>query len=213
MIDAGELFLTEEFDAPPEYDLQDLASGTVRLPCANRRPIDPGFPLTWLEYPKGRGAPYERTGMVLSCAPPPKSVWVQPADPRPGEGPAVVVVNVTAEECAQAERHVGGARDFLSTEGWQRPLTLPRAFVRVDRATEGRFTVRKLHADPACASPPPFVFGAGVIRGRSRRVQACYVFRGKYLHPASVRPLYGRRRQAPDLCGACLRKMPKIRDI
>ncbi len=212
MIDADELFLTETFDAPPEYDLQDLESGEIRLPVASRRPIDPGFPLTWREYPKG-GAPYERTGMVLSCAPPAKSVWVQPADPRPGEGAAVVVMNVTSDDCAQAERHVGGARDFLSTDGWQRPATLPRAFVRVDRATEGRFTVRNLHSDPACTSPPVFVFGAGVVRGRARRVPTCYVFRGRYLHPASVRPLYGRRRRAPDLCGACLRRMPNIRNI
>jgi hypothetical protein len=213
VIDAEDLFLTEEFTVSPTYDVRDTAGGRLVLPAADRSPIQAGFDLTWREYPK-RGPAYTRKGLVVSCAPLTRSVWVQPDEPLPGEGPAVVVRNVTSDECAGAERRVGVLADYMSTEGWQRPRTLPRAVVRTDRAADGRSVLRVLHADPGCPSPPARVFGSGVVRGRARSVDTCYVFRRHYLHPWSIRPAYGRRgqRKVVTACMVCLKtSLPKVK--
>lgn len=209
MIDAEDLFLTEEFTAAPAYDVRATARGQIVLPAVTRSPIEAGFDLTWREYPR-RGPAYTRTGLVVSCAPLARSVWVQPDEPRPGEGPAVVVRNVTSDECANAQRRVGVLADYMSTEGWQRPRTLPRAVVRADRAVKGGSVLRVLHADPQCPSPPAWVFGDGVVRGRPRRVDTCYVFRRHFLHPWSIRPAYGRQgqRKPATVCMVCLKASP-----
>ncbi len=208
MIDAEGLFLVEEFSDDVEYDVHEGADGVIALPAADRKPSDAGFFLSWREYPLD-GPPYRRTGVVVALAPRARSVWVRPDDPRPGEGYAVVVDNVTKDDCADAHRRVGVPADYLSTEGWQHPSTLTRALVRVDRLLFGDDVQvrRHLHVDPACPWPSGFMADR-VTRGRARRVQTCYVFQDR-LHPASVRPpdRKGRRvigRVSP--CGKCLKE-------
>ncbi len=194
MIDAADLFLVEEFPAE-EQPRPAVPAGMAGA-------------LVWREYPQ-HGRWYWRTGVVIALAPADRSVWVLPTDPRPGEGRFVVVCNVTEQRRHAAERRVGVGNDYLSTEQWQRPhALLPRAVIRLDRREDGRdwLPSRLLHADRRCPHPGnPF---GEVKRGRARRVESCYVFRG-HLHPLSRRPVDpGRRRQDnpyAQVCGVCLK--------
>lgn len=196
MTGTDEFFLTEVFeeeqvrvDTPPRE--RPVVPDRVRL-----RPIDAGFVLTWREIPDA-GRAYRRRGMVVALAPRMRSVWVQPDDPREGEGLAVVVDNVTAEKWAGAERRLGVPADLLSTAAWQMPpQDLPRATLRQDRISyhDGPVSVHPpaLHAAPGCPAPARVaqMFGATMFEaGPDLQVEGCYVVSG-YLHPLSVRPTY-----------------------
>lgn len=200
-----EFLLAEDFDAVHEYDVH----GDVVLPVnGKRRPIDPGYTLTWMETPADGGIPYERTGLVLCTAPTEKTVWVVPDERRDGEGYAVVVCDVVSDNAANAVRAVGGPGDHLSTEAWQRPQTLPRALLRVDRSTEAgdTSTATRLHANPQCPLPSPMGRQERIERGVPTPVESCFVYR-RWLHPLSVRPTIPRGASGdvyvPE-CGGCL---------
>jgi hypothetical protein len=182
-------FLVEEY-CPPGPVERDIHGDDLALPVRDRRPVDPGFVLSWREYPP-KGAPVVRRGIVLGLAPPAKSVWVVPDDPRAGDGYAVLVREVTADNAADAVRRVGGSGDFMSSARWQAPRQLPRAWLRTDvvEPADGRevWPVTHLHARADCTAPTPWV-GVRVRRGEPVAVDGCYVFDG-FLHPASVRPV------------------------
>lgn len=203
----AEFFLVQEYDQPREYDLH----GEYALPARDRRPIDPGFVLTWREHPADGGPAYERRGMVWSPAQPAKSVWVIPDDPRPGEGYAVLVREVTADNAAGAARRVGGSGDFASTAEWQAPRSLPRAVLRTDVVVTGdsRRPTAYLHSRADCPEPGPAPYiGIAVERGEPVELPDCYVF-GQHLHPASTLPRNPAGQMGYDPyarpCGRCLR--------
>lgn len=183
--------IVEDLEAPTP---PDAGTQVPVLPGGKRRPIDPGYILTWKEFardvsPLDREGHTVRTGMVLAPAPRPGTVWAVPDQEAPGEGYAVIVGQVTADSADNAIRVVGSVGDHRSTDGWQRPRTLPRAVLRVDRYTilgGGDYHVALLHADPACQHMPPFE-GEDVFRGVPEPVEECYVFAGR-LHPWSRRP-------------------------
>jgi hypothetical protein len=202
-------FLVEEY-CPPGPVERDIHGDDLALPVRDRRPIDPGFVLSWREYPP-KGAPVVRRGIVLGLAPPAKSVWVVPDDPRAGDGYAVLVREVTADNAADAVRRVGGFGDFMSSARWQAPRQLPRAWLRTDvvEPADGReaWPVTHLHARADCTAPTPWV-GVQVRRGEPVAVDGCYVFDG-FLHPASTRPVRPdakTTRHDPYVapCGMCL---------
>jgi hypothetical protein len=199
--DVDGFFLTEVFPAePPPRERRRLLPG-IRL-----RPIDAGYILRWREIPPDGQGPYWRTGVVVAPAPRPRSVWVQPDDQRAGEGWAVVVDNVSAEECADAERRLGVPGDLLSTRGWQSPRTLRRAVLRADWERYGDVVRvhRYLHAAPGCAYPSVSFMADGCGRGPETPVEECYVTHG-YLHPVSVRPVDPDRRDSyVEPCPGCL---------
>lgn len=192
-----------------EYDRHDTPAGEITLPVRSRRPVDPGFVLSWTEY-QANEVIGRRRGMVLARAPLAKTVWVLPDEPHPGEGVGVVVGNLTADNAAEAVRYVGGPGDYLSTAGWQAPRTLPRAVLRTDLmvGTDGAtWPVTLLHTRPDCPEPRPMRRDR-IRRGAATPLPRCYVYRG-HLHVASVRPM------RPDpaggyvpACGACLRPGP-----
>lgn len=197
-----ELLLVEQM---PEYKYD--VHGEVALPVRDRQPIDPGFVLTWTETPRD-GDPYERTGQVLCTAPTGKTVWVVPDEPRDGEGYAVVVCNVMADNAAGASRTVGGPGDHLSTAVWQAPRLLPRALLRVDQVTYAGATqqVMYLHARADCPEPPR-LSGERIEYGVAEPVDDCYVFQC-WLHPVSIRPVIPSGPNAGNyvpVCGGCLR--------
>lgn len=204
--------LVEDYDADEPVE-RDLHGDDLAIPARDRRPIDAGFVLTWREYPRGGGRPRERTGMVLSLAPPSKSVWVVPDDPDPDDGYAVLVREVTKDDASRAERRVGSPGDYVSSADWQSPRSLPRAWLRIDTVDAGgdagpRLSAH-LHADPDCTYPRPFkLMNITVERGEPTRAEECYVF-GRHLHPASHRPAVpGAMNTAYDAgaqpCGSCL---------
>lgn len=120
-----DFFLVEEWQQPEERTIDNR----LVLPAAGRVPTDPGYTLTWREYPYPGGSletAQTRTGHVLALAPPAGSVWVVPDERREREGYAVVVHNVTAAGADQAVRRVGHPEDYLSTSEWQRAGRLPR---------------------------------------------------------------------------------------
>jgi hypothetical protein len=146
--------------------------------------------------------------MVIALGPRQHSIWVQPDRPRDGDGPFVLVDEVTQDDRSGAVRHVGAGRDYLSTEQWQRPRILPRAVLRADRVVDGGagYLIRALHADRECPAPgSPF---GPVTLGRPVPVEECYVFRG-FLHPWSRPPVDLGRRGATHpyvrVCGICLK--------
>lgn len=211
----ADFLLAEEYDeaAPAELDAH---GDDLVLPVRNRRPIDPGFVLTWREHPAGGGPVRERTGIVLSRARPDKSVWVVPDDRDLGEGYAVLVREVVSDDASKAVRHVGAAGDYASTADWQSPRSLPRAVLRVDIVHAGGDSPNRpapyLHARPDCPFPPPAPsMNITVTRGEPQRVESCYVYAGR-LHPASIRPPApgGGERHDADVkpCGHCLRFGP-----
>lgn len=206
-------FLTEEIPTPPADSFP-----------LDRRPIDPGFLLTWKEFPAdchplNRSGHTVRAGMVLAPAPRPGSLWVVPDEPAPGEGYAVIVRDVTADDATKAIRVVGAGDDYRSTVGWQRPRSLPRAVLRVDLCDTGGegggYPVRRLHADPHCGSPRAFL-DEDVTRGVPQVLDECYVFNGR-LHPMSRPPIdpvvvvEGLSRYVQP-CGVCLDRPTHRRD-
>jgi hypothetical protein len=202
----GDLLAEEGFFLVEVFD----PNQTDRTAQIGQRPTDPGFALQWQEItPTGA---YRRSGVVLSPAPRSAAVWVQPACRQPGEGPAVVVDNVTARSAAAARRIVGGPGDHLSTAAWQAPWKLPHAWLRGDRfeLSDGEAEDRyRLHADPACEHPRALHAETVLQRGDPVPLEHCFVFDG-FLHPLSRRPFVpglddpgtGTRVIA---CGACLR--------
>ncbi len=203
-------FLVEEYPATAP------GAGTRRahlsLPARDRRPTDPGFVLSWQEYPASGGSPTRRHGIVLTQAPPARSVWVVPDDPHPGDGYAVLVRDVTADSATAASRQVGGPGDFASTAAWQSPRGLPRAWLRVDTVHVGGDDPDQpaayLHARTDCPHPEPVTFmNITVTRGQPVAAETCYVF-GHHLHPASIRPTAPRIHGYDPYvgpCGHCLR--------
>lgn len=211
-----DFFLTEAFDVPLEVDECELAGGALlRLPTRDRKPVEPGFELTWREYPAGGGEPYERTGVVLHDAPRQGAVWVQPKEPRDGEGVAVVVDGVVEGNNRIKKmphdpvRYVGGPGDELSTARWQKVGELPRAWLRVDQRTSGdgarMWEERSLHSVQVCPPWQDRLFGSTVVPGEPVQLADVWVF-DRDLHPQSrvpgdPRDAAGRRVQA---CRRCL---------
>lgn len=207
--EAGDFFLTEQHqpDAPPG---RDVHGDDLTLPARDRHPTDPGFVLTWIEHPAGRATPVVRCGIVLSPAPPPRSVWVVPDLPHAGDGYAVLVRGVTPDGAAGAVRHVGGPGDYASTARWQAPRSLPRAWLRIDTVTDdggaGPRPVALLHARVDCPLPEPDARRT-VRRGTPTRVGECYLF-DAHLHPASILPPApaGATGRSAAPCGRCLQR-------
>lgn len=215
--DLAGFLLAEQWDPelPEERAVHAGVGWEAALPAQDRQPNQAGFVLTWTEYPPGdpaaTGAP--RRGMVLASAPDPKTVWVVPDEHRVGEGYAVVVGNVSADSAVYAVRHVAGPGDYRSTQAWQQPRSLPRAWLRTDVFTipEGEEPIirryPRIHTQPDC--PRPVLGGFTVERGEPAMQPDCYIYGHWWLHPCSTRPTLsgrpGRGRPVP-LCKHCLQE-------
>ncbi len=201
--------------ADPAADLAVDLSGfllTQEL-LADPRSLDsPGVTLTWTEYPRRRGTPYQRTGQVLGPAPRAGAVWVRPETRRAGEGVAVVVDGAVGG-AGRPRRFVGTVPDVLSSQQWQQVDALPRLWLRTDvhawthpgtRRVRARDEPR-IHARSRCPGPPLDPNWSVHERGRPVKLPSCFGIRG-WVHPLSVRPVLD---VAPvPVCGVCVEEPP-----
>ncbi len=185
------LMLTEEYQPPAAGTMPALPDG-LNLP-ATRTAVSPGSPIQWQET-RGEFTTV-RGGMVLSLGMRARSVWVVPNTPRPGEGYAVMVHDVTGKDTSDARRTVGAADDFWSTEEFQHPHTLlPRAWLRCDQVFNQAggldHETLTLHAqDPSCVCAHVRFPGQTFKPGTAEPAETVYVFQGRFLHPLSVLPM------------------------
>lgn len=191
MPDIEELLIMEVWKPPEPGSMPALPDG-VELPAVRRTAVTAGFPLQWTEH-RG-GDVYQRSGMVLQTGPRARSVWAVPTHQRPGEGYAVLVHDVTADDSSAANRAAGTPADFWSSEEWQNPRgLLPRGFQRHDQVFTGDrldYDVLCLHAsDPACPCSPVTFPGQRREPGPASVVDTVYVYGRRFLHPWSVLPL------------------------
>lgn len=186
-----ELMLTEEYHPAAPGTLPTLPDG-ICLPGRKRGLFTPGAPIAWTEQ-RGEWRT-TRFGMVLGEGPRAQSAWAVPNEPRPGDGYAVLVRNITSDP-ATASRETGTLADCWSTEEWQNPRALlARAWLRRDRVLtaggELDYQALTLHArDPECACAPMLFQGQRPEIGLADLADTVYVFAERFLHPWSILPM------------------------